>query len=267
MKFVFFTNPMKPNTDAIIGRLAGIANAHGIETVSTTDSAELEKLLSENRNDALCVVVIGGDGTVLRAVSAASPRDIPVLGVNLGRVGFFSEISVDEFERAVALLQSGQFHIERSAMLNCTVNGENMGNCLNDFAIHRQELASITHIELVIDGDSVGDVMADGLIVATPSGSTAYTMSAGGPVVAPKLECILVTPVCPHSLTVRPIVAAVDSEITVKLKCVCRLSLDGQNVKILYPDDEVGFRNSKRTAAFIRFGNRNVFKLIREKLR
>ena len=141
-----------------------------------------------------------------------------------------------------------------------------MGDCLNDFSVHRQELSSITQLELVIDGDTVGNVMADGLIVATPSGSTAYTMSAGGPVVAPKLDCILVTPICPHSLTVRPIVSSVDSVVEVTLKCACGLSGDGRQTAVLSPGDRLVFSRSKRSASFIRFKKRNVFRLIREKL-
>ncbi|MBO6061391.1 MAG: NAD(+)/NADH kinase [Clostridia bacterium] len=248
--------------------LESIAASRGIESATTTTDEGLEALLASGEfASPFCVVTLGGDGTILRAVSAASPHGVPVLGVNMGRVGFFSEIGADSFEEALQKLELGQYFIERPSMLACTVNGESMGDCLNDFSVHRQELSSITQLELAVDGDEIGNVMADGLIVATPSGSTAYTMSAGGPVVAPKLDCILVTPICPHSLTVRPIVTSADSVVTASIKCECRLSRDGQNVRVLVPGDRLEFSRSGRTARFIRLEKRNVFKLIREKLR
>jgi NAD+ kinase len=267
MKLIFFTNPIKPGAEALMEQLVREAKLRGAETFSVTGSERLEALLEEEHDGVFCVVTLGGDGTILRAVSEASEFGIPVLGVNMGRVGFFSEIGTDGFGEALEKLFSGDFTVERPSMLSCFVNGESMGDCLNDFSIHRQELASITQLDLAIDGDEIGTVMADGLIVGTPSGSTAYTMSAGGPVVGPKLDCILVTPICPHSLTVRPIVTSTDSEVEVTLQSTSRLSRDGQNIKILYPGDSVVFRRSERTAGFIRFKKRNVFKLIREKLR
>lgn len=267
MKLLFFTNPTKPNANELVRQMIATARSKGAQTAFTTTDEGLKDMLSGEFHDPFCVITLGGDGTILRAVSAASAFGVPVLGVNLGRVGFFSEIGVDSFETALDKLASGDYFTERPSMLSCEVNGESMGVCLNDFSIHRQELASITQLELAIDGDEVGNVMADGLIVATPSGSTAYTMSAGGPVVAPKLECLLVTPICPHSLTVRPIVTSSDSVITALLKCTCRLSLDGQNIRILYSGDKAVFKKSPRTAEFIRFDNRNIFRLIREKLK
>ena len=246
--------------------MTAAAEANGFVTLTAVGGEELEAIMCGEGRDADFVVTVGGDGTILRAVSSAAGRTIPVLGVNLGRVGFFSEIAAESFEEALGKLLSGEYRIERAAMISCVVNGESLGSMLNDFSIHRQELASITHIDLLVDGDPIGDVMADGLIVATPSGSTAYTMSAGGPVVAPKLDCILVTPICPHSLTVRPIVASGDSEIRVRVKCTCRLSGDGRNIRVLVPGDEAVFVKSDISAGFVRFGKRNIFRLIREKL-
>lgn len=247
--------------------LVELSESRGVSAVYSSGEEELRAAAAEHAGDVFCVVTLGGDGTILRAVSIASQHGLPVLGVNMGRVGFFSEIGADDFGSALDDLLSGSYYFEEPSMLGCSLNGESMGECLNDFAIHRQELSSITHLGLSIDGESVGEVMADGLIISTPSGSTAYTMSAGGPVVAPKLECILVTPVCPHSLTIRPIVAAKDSVITVVSKCTCRLSRDGQNAAVLEEGDRLVFTSSERTAKFIRFKRRNIFRLIREKLR
>ncbi|MBR0135934.1 MAG: NAD(+)/NADH kinase [Clostridia bacterium] len=267
MKLIIYTNPKKPNAAALLAELYRIAESRGIETEACASDLMLNQEPDEKWRGVTCVVTIGGDGTILRAVSAAAPHGVPVLGINMGRVGFFSEIGTDEFGEALTKLQKGEYTVESASMLTCLVNGECAGLCLNDFIIHRQELSSITQLGLSIDGDSVGGVMADGLIVATPSGSTGYTMSAGGPVVAPKLDCMLVTPICPHSLTIRPIVASADSAVTVKAESVCRLTRDGQDVCVIRPGDEIVFRKAERTAQFIRFGRRNVFRLIREKLK
>ena len=247
-------------------RLAELTESRGIETEIAMGSEELSWLLAKEWSDADCIVTIGGDGTILRAMHTASLYRIPVLGINMGRVGFFSEIGADEFEPSLDRIINGDYSVEKRSMLQCFVNGEYVGDCLNDYTIHRQELSSIVQLDLTVDGDSVGNVMADGLIVATPSGSTAYTMSAGGPVVAPKLDCMLVTPVCPHSLTVRPIVTSADSIVEAKVMCRCRLIEDGQNVRVLEHGDNVTVRRSDHIAEFIRFDRRNVFKLLREKL-
>ncbi len=249
-----------------MSRLAELSAAKGAEVEIAMGSEELSWLIVKEWSDADCIVTIGGDGTILRAMHTASLYGIPVLGINMGRVGFFSEIGADEFEHALERLLSGDYSLEKRSMLQCSVNGEHVGDCLNDYSIHRQELSSIVQLDLNVDGDSVGNVMADGLIVATPSGSTAYTMSAGGPVVAPKLDCMLVTPVCPHSLTIRPIVASADSVVEAQVMCRCRLIEDGQNVRVLEPGDRVLVKRSEHIAEFIRFEKRNVFKLLREKL-
>ncbi len=238
---------------------------HGVEAYSAVGNEELS-LLAEKHSDALAIITIGGDGTILRAMHTAAKFGIPVLGINMGRVGFYSEIGTEGFPEALKRLKEGSYFTEYRSMLQGTVNGEHIGDCLNDYSVHRQELSSIVQLDLSVDEDDVGNLMADGLVIATPSGSTAYTISAGGPVVAPRLDCILVTPICPHSLTVRPIAAAADSVIKVRLKSVCRISEDGQNTRILYPGDELKISRSRYTAGFIRFEKRNVFKLLREKL-
>lgn len=266
MKLIFLTNPYKDDARELMGRLASLTVERGIEAELVTGSEGLSNLMEGGESDALCIVTIGGDGTILRAMHFASRGKIPVLGVNMGRVGFFSEISAAEFETALDRLQNGNYWIEERTMLKCFVNDEYVGDCLNDYSIHRQELSSIVQLDLIIDGDEVGNVMADGLIVATASGSTAYTMSAGGPVVAPKLDCILVTPVCPHSLTIRPIVAADDSVVKAKVMSTCRLSEDGQNIRVLQPGDVVTVVRSGYHASFVRFEKRNVFMLLRKKL-
>ncbi len=266
MKLLFFANPNKNGSMQALERLLACAGARGVKCAWATDADRLLSLADEGWKDALCLVTLGGDGTILSAVYRASKLSMPVLGVNLGRVGFFSEISGDEFDGALTRLSEGNYYIERKMMLSCYVNDKFAGDCLNDFTIHRQALSSIVQLNYDIDGDEVGNLMADGLIVSTPSGSTGYTISAGGSVVAPRLECLLVTPICPHSLTVRPIVAPSDSEVRIKAISRAQLLADGRRCVRLYNGDIVLVRQSDSRAEFIRFEKRNIFKLIREKL-
>ena len=266
MRLLFFTNPNKPNASHLMGELFGIASTMGHCCTSVTDTTELLNTVNTEGDCISCIVTMGGDGTILRAVVAGAKHNIPILGVNMGRVGFFSEIGTDGFLYALERMQRGDYHIEQRGMLRCYVENKPIADCMNDFTLHRQELASTVQLEITIDGDNVGNLMADGLIISTPSGSTAYTMSAGGPVVAPSLNCMLITPICPHSLTVRPIVASVDSVVYVTVESECRLIADGQNLMRLLPNSIVRVERSVYTASFIRFDKRNIFKLIREKL-
>ncbi len=215
-------------------------------------------------------VVIGGDGTVLRAVTHAvsSKTDelVPILGINYGKIGFFSETDIDGFERAFSKFLAGEYRIERASMLKAEVENDGGFVCLNDFMIAKKGFSSVAHVEVLIDGCSMGMVHADGVIVSSATGSTGYSISAGGPIVAPGLDVIIVTPICPHSLTVRPTVASFDSKITVLTHSECVLHSDGAQLIQLGEGSVLNVSKSEHSIGFVRIGERNIFKLIREKL-
>ena len=212
------------------------------------------------------LVVAGGDGTVLRYADCASSREIPVLGVHFGRVGFLSEILFDSFEEALDRLMTGRFGIEERMMLRCTINNDLTVHCLNDILVFKHSFSGTVQIDVTIDGKPVGTVFCDGILAATPTGSTAYSLSAGGPVVAPGLDAILVTSVCSHTLHMRPIVASADSTIEFKVAQNGFVASDGIKVREVQNEDVIRVRRSERKTRFIRFGDTNLFGLIHEKL-
>jgi len=212
------------------------------------------------------LVVVGGDGTLLRFASAASEREIPLLGVNLGRIGFLSEIALDQFEDAMHKIHSGDFLTEERMMLRCSVNGEPYANCLNDVLVSKQSFSGTIHIDLICGDLPVGSLFCDGIIASTPTGSTAYNLSAGGPVVTQNLDSIVVTPVCSHTLHIRPVVSAPDVVWKFHVNGDGFVAGDGMRLRSVSPDDCIDVTRSDRRVKFIRFGEQNVFDLISRKL-
>lgn len=207
------------------------------------NSVDVKNLLSkilEERNifpaivdiDNLCqgfdfAFIIGGDGTILKAARFFAKSDTAIFGINLGRLGFLSQSSQKYLENSVEKILSGQFHVEQRLMLE---SGDKIA--LNDFVIKGNSHGRTAKLSLKINGNAVCDYLADGLIISTPTGSTAYGLSAGGPVLAPNLEAFVVVPICPHTLTARPLVIP-DSEVITVSMSDCEngfvVSIDGQN--------------------------------------
>lgn len=233
------------------------------EQVLSLDSAEA---LRREPSAPDLLVVIGGDGTLLRFASAAAFRDIPLLGVNLGRIGFLSEIASDGFSEAIQKIRAGDYRTETRMMLSCGINGEECANCLNDFLVFKQSFSGTIHVDLFCDGQPVGSVFSDGIIASTPTGSTAYNLSAGGPVVTQNLDSIIVTPVCSHTLHIRPIVSAPDAVWTFHVNGEGFVAGDGIRLRNVNPDDKIVVTRSDKRVRFIRFRELNVFELIRQKL-
>ena len=181
-------------------------------------------------------VVLGGDGFILDAARRAAPADVPILGINLGRIGYMTELEVDE----ISLIEkyfSGDYRIDERAMLEVSVissnnNAKFSSFALNDIVIANGSTARIVDLQLLEDGEVVSSYRADGLIVSTPTGSTAYSLSAGGPIIDPKLACFCATPICPHSLDSRPIVFPDTVKLQIKNTCVrekiLHLTVDGR---------------------------------------
>lgn len=204
------------------------------------------------------LLVLGGDGSIIRAAHRAAREDIPMLGVNLGRVGYLAELELED-TACLASLISGSYFYEERMMLDVSVkNGEEttVYHALNDAVITRKNGGSITEFSLSCNGNSVGVYRADGLIISTPTGSTAYAMSAGGPVLDPSLQCISTVPICPQTLGARTIVFSPDSTIEVKNLCeeptpMC-LSVDGAENALLLPGESVSVKKSDMKLKLIR---------------
>lgn len=212
------------------------------------------------------ILALGGDGTILRAAALAVPLDVPILGVNFGRVGFMSGASAEEVPAALSRIQAGDYLVDGRMLLSCAVNGGEANDCINDAILYKKCFSGVADIHVEIDGVDAGRVFCDGLIVSTPNGATGYSISAGGPVVAPGLDVAIVTPICPHTLCFRPIVARADATIGLCMRSDGYLAVDGIYTQDISEQDSITLSRSPHVAKFIQFGEHNVYKLIRTKL-
>ena len=262
MRIGFAANPLKEGALQTRDSLLRLTAERGIGHVLITDAAAL--LQGPHPVDIL--VVVGGDGSLLRYADAASSLKIPLLGVNLGRIGFLSELSEQAFPDALDRLLEGAYTIERRMMLRCTINEEAPLYCLNDIVVFKRTFSGVTEINIQINGAEVGTVFCDGVIAATPTGSTAYSLSAGGSILADGLDAISVTTVCPHTLHIRPIVTAADADIRFSVADSGIVSVDGMRIHEVHRGDSIRVTGASRTTDFIRFGKSDLFRLIHEKL-
>lgn len=218
-------------------------------------------------------VTAGGDGTIIHAAKYAAVNNVPLIGVNVGRLGFAADLEPDDIGRLKKLV-SGEYTTEKRILLDVEVNKGNKTNhylAVNDAVIARGQLSKIIDINLYLDDEWIAKYRADGLLFATPTGSTAYSLSAGGPVVAPQADCIIATPVCPHSLHSRSVLfegsASLAVTVQIPADCCCLLTVDGEkNVDIL-SEDTVKIRKSELCLELISLRKRNFFKLLNEKLK
>lgn len=220
------------------------------------------------------VIVLGGDGTLLSVARLIKGRDIPILGVNLGGLGFLTEITLEELFKVLEKIINNEFTSDERAILEVSVirRKERVADftVLNDAVINKGALARIIDIETKINDENLTTFKSDGLIISTPTGSTAYNLSAGGPIVYPSVNCIIITPICPHTLTNRPIVLPDNVEIQAILKTKQQeviLTLDGQKGFSLEYDDIVEIKKAKGKILLIKSPYRHYFELLREKLK
>jgi NAD+ kinase len=220
------------------------------------------------------MIVLGGDGTLLSVARLVRDRKVPILGVNLGGLGFLTEITLEELYRVLEKVVQGDFFTNERVVLSASVirRGERLTEftVLNDAVINKGALARIIDLETTINGEYLTTFKSDGLIISTPTGSTAYNLSAGGPIVYPSLHCTIITPICPHTLTNRPIVIPDDVEIQATLKTKQQeviLTLDGQQGFTLEFEDVVEVKKAEGHILLIQSPYRHYFELLREKLK
>ena len=220
------------------------------------------------------ILVLGGDGTMIATARMVGNQEVPVLGINYGGLGYLAEFRIEELYTALESILSGNYRLDRREMLDVEVTSGNappqLSRVLNDVVINKSALARIIEIEAYFNHQFVNSFRADGLIVSTPTGSTAYNLSAGGPVIFPSMNAIVITPICPFTLSNRPIVVPDDAEIELLLKTdneEVALTLDGQVGFPLKVEDRVTIRKSRTTFNLIQPMNRNYFDVLRDKLR
>lgn len=228
------------------------------------------ELSTQNLNLAL---VLGGDGTLLSAARSVSPAGIPILAVNLGSMGFLTEVPLGEMYETLAAVDEGHCPVEHRAVLRCELrrNGTKLNEwyALNEAVVNKGAIARLVGFQVRIDGEFVFNSKADGLIVSTPTGSTAYSLAAGGPVLSPWVDAFVITPVCPHSLTHRPLVVRDDVEVEVVVETSGEkgfLSIDGQVGVPLEHGDRIVCRKAEYSVQLLRM-RRAFFSVLRSKLK
>jgi len=210
------------------------------------------------------VVVLGGDGTMLKAARRCALADIPLMGINFGHMGFLTEAPISDAQKAMAALISGEYEISRRLMLAAECEGRT--NALNDICVNRTSGATVS-LRVHIDGEAVDSYKCDGIICATPSGSTAYNLSAGGPIIDPSADVLVITPVAAHSLTARPIIIAADR--TVEIETIlgeAAVFADGAVFCGLPVSCRVRLTRSKYTVSLIKIGSGQIFERLKQKM-
>ncbi len=234
---------------------------------------DLEMEDEESAAGADFALVLGGDGTVLRAARALGPAGVPLLGVNVGKFGFLTETTADELREVVGEVLEGRFEVAERMMLRCVLEREGGAAVdtvgLNDAVVGRTSLSRIITIELSVDDEPVTTYRADGLIVSTPVGSTAHSLAAGGPILRPEMEALIVTPICPHTLSNRPLVLPAGMKVTLAARNWSEppaLTVDGQVHEELREDDVIRVERAQEPLRLIQTGRNRFFATLRNKL-
>ena len=228
--------------------------------------------------DVDCVIVLGGDGTMLQAAVDLSEREIPFLGINLGTLGFLAEVNVSDIEAALDRLIAGEYQIENRMMLYGSSYRENIekdnARALNDIVITRKGSLQIIYFNIYVNGQFLHRYHADGIIVATPTGSTGYNLSAGGPIVDPKASMILITPVCPHSMHNRSIVLSPEDEITIEIESSregkvqeVEAIFDGSHKVALFTGEKIEIRRSHKTTGIVKLSQASFLEILHRKMK
>jgi NAD+ kinase len=279
-----FSKPQKPELSVILPQLRAWLDERG--WISVLDRESIGYLQQEGippepvARDEMAArkpdlaIVLGGDGTLLAAARALAHADVPLLSVNLGSLGFLTEVPLGELYTTLEAWCSGTAGIEVRSMMRaelvCSKGNRRTFDALNDVVVAKGSIARMADYEVTIDGQPVAVFRADGVIVSTPTGSTAYNLAAGGPIVMPSVNAMLVTPICPHLLTIRPIVVPGDSAISVKVTGVPNetyLTVDGQEAVPMHVGDEVHCRRSEYSVRLLRLKENGLFSVLRSKLK
>ena len=268
-------NPAKPAGYVLVPDVIAACGKAGVTLMAEPDvgcDAALTAPMTEILREADALLVLGGDGTILRAASYMGDIIRPVLGINLGTLGFLAECAPDALEEAIGRLAGGNYRLEQRMLLHARLSGEDIIYiALNDIVVTRGSFSRLLQSDTYIDGNLAARYSGDGTVIASPTGSTAYSLSAGGPIVAPGLDCFILSPICPHTLSSRPLVVSATSQVKLLLHPQGHnggmlLTVDGAERRILYEDTVLHIRRSERTLPFIRFAENRFFQLLRSKL-
>lgn len=282
LSFAIFGNTYKARDTARIGSVLSVLRQHGATILMERKFArQLSKVLRYSLDvdgiidgddfSADYALSLGGDGTVLKAACRVGAKQIPILGVNMGRLGFLASVLPGDFAAAIDDLYEGRCHIDRRSVIGITVDGDQLPfspYALNDIALLKRDYAAMITIRVTVDGQYLNTYQADGLVVSTPTGSTAYSLSNGGPIVVPQAGVMMLTPVAPHSMNMRPIVLPDSCEVCLEVRSRSHnfmLAVDGETAK-LHDGAVMTIRRAPYDVRMVVRENVTYFNTLREKL-
>ncbi len=266
--------PSTPELKETFYQIKALFEANKIEVIIDNISGSMINVLGQDF-DAMCnscdiLVTVGGDGTLISAVRRSYTAQLPVLGLHAGKLGFLADIAIDELESFIGKLLSNDYSIDKRAMLEATITtkkGENRVIAFNDIVLTRPSISKMIHLEMFIEDRSFNTYYGDGVIISTPTGSTAYNLSSGGPVLFPQTEVFALTPISPHSLTQRPVVMPGHYAIEVTTPDRSALAIvDGQDMYEFGEGDRIRIRLAHESAHLIQRQDFNYFDVLKEKL-
>ena len=282
LRFALFGNVYQTKKSASIQKVLACLSQRGAEVLVDqeyyqflTEDQKLDvnaaKIFTDDDFDADIVISMGGDGTFLKAASRVRQKMIPILGINMGRLGFLADISPNDIEKCLDAIYEEDYSIENRALIQVTTDGEPLEgyNCaLNDVAILKRDTASMISIRASINGDYLTTYQADGLVISSPTGSTAYSRSNGGPIIVPGTKVISMTAVAPHSMNIRPIVLADSSEITLTVESRSHnflIAIDGRSEKCK-EGTKLTLRRAPYDVKVVKRSDQRYFNTLREKM-
>lgn len=282
MKFVLFGNTYQAKKSQHVLHLFRLLQRFGAEVCVSSEfyrflNDELHfqlppvQLVEEGCPDADMVISIGGDGTFLKAASRVGEKEIPILGINTGRLGFLADVSPEEMDRSFEEIHAGRYRIEERSVLQVEADGHRFLSApyaLNEIAVLKHDSSSMISIHTFINGEPLTTYQADGLVVATPTGSTAYSLSVGGPIIVPHSRTFAITPVAPHSLNVRPLVIGDDAEIALRIESRSHnylVAVDGRS-ESMNEETELTLRRAPHVVRVVKRYDHRFFATLRDKM-
>lgn len=276
--FYIITNYAKDENKKITRQIKSCLESYGKNCI-LCEKDEREEVIPDTIPDYIdCALVVGGDGTFIQASRLLFGRDVPMLGINMGTLGYLTEVEVHGVEEAISQLVRGDYTIEKRMMLYGSItrkNGEKTSDvALNDIVLNRGGLMKIVHFDLYVNGQLLNSYQADGMIVSTPTGSTAYNLSAGGPIVEPTASLMVITPICSHALNSRSIVFSYEDEIVIEIGARrdgqtedVVVNFDGADFIPLQTGDRVMIKKAWETAQIIKMSKIGFLETLREKMK
>ena len=272
-KFCIIVNKDRDEQLELTGRVQKFLEEHGkqyeLRVESMNDPYKEWEIIPR---DTDCIIVLGGDGTMIRAANRLLTYDIPIFGINAGTLGYLTGVEARDAQKGLERLCNGTFRIEKRMMLTAEINQKYTDTVLNEVAITRSGVSRIINLAVYVNGALLDVVSGDGLLVATPTGSTGYNLSAGGAVVTPEAQLILITPICPHSLSSREIVVSAEDEISIEIRQSKRgpevgavATFDGRSAIELKTQDKIVVKRSEYTTKMVQLDERTFFEVLRSK--